>query len=114
MLEQLIKPKNIKSVVIPTSIATENVKKVEIPNITKPEVNKDIVINNLFEDKKETTNEIIQDNETEPVIETLESEVPQKKKGRGRPRKNPPQEELEPKVKRGRGRPKNNKNQKKY
>ena len=105
VLEQLIKPKNIKSVVIPTSIATENVKKVEIPNITKPEVNKDIVINNPFEDKKETTNEIIQDNETEPVIETLESEVPQKK-GRGRPRKNPPQEELEPKVKRGRGRPK--------
>lgn len=106
VLEQLIKPKNIKSVVIPTSIATENVKKVEIPNITKPEVNKDIVINNPLEDKKETTNEIIQDNETEPVIETLESEVPQKKKGRGRPRKNPPQEELEPKVKRGRGRPK--------
>ncbi len=86
VVEQFIKTKNIKSVVVPTNLQTDNVKKVEI---IKPE-------------------EHIQKFDDIKPEESIQEVVEQPKKGRGRPRKNPLPEVNEHKEKRGRGRPRKN------
>lgn len=93
IVEQLIKPKKFKSVVIPTNINAKNVQKVAVPKVEKPEM--------IQEDK--IIEEVIQ----EPKAEEIKvPEIEKPKRGRGRPRKNPlPEEQEEPKAKRGRGRP---------
>ena len=55
ILEQLIKPKNIKSVVIPTNITTSKVQKIEVPNIKKPEIRQDIVVEKDFLEQRSGT-----------------------------------------------------------
>lgn len=102
VVEQLIKPKNIKTVVVPKNITTANVQKVVIPSIKKPEVNQEIIVSDdLFEDIEK---EEIQKNEQENILSENQEVVPQKR-GRGRPRKNVIPEDQEQKPKRGRGRP---------
>ena len=174
VIDQFIKPRNIKSVVIPTSIKTENVRKVTIPKVEKPDISiKDIVENpNMIvelqnesntqatevkkepalgeidieetteiepiemetteiepeeipqEEKIAETDNIIQpstievtdineqEEQTEQVEQTemqqepIQEEQTQQKRGRGRPRKIVPVDEMkENKPKRGRGRP---------
>lgn len=127
VLSELIKPKTIKQVVIPTSMKTSNVQKVVIPDIKKPEIDQGIVIgNNLFETPKTIKKPEINIPEEEPVAPSigLEPEIEtsvepeaitqeptqeiaqEPKRGRGRPRKTPlPEETQEQKPKRGRGRP---------
>ena len=98
VVDQLLKPKKIKQVLIPTNLKTENVQKINVPQTKKQET---IETNEQKETPKQETVEF-----EEPKIENQE-EAP--KKGRGRPRKNPisePQEEN--KTKRGRGRPRKN------
>lgn len=116
VIEQLIKPKKIKSVVIPSNITVNNVQKVVVPKINKPEINTENLINPIImnEQKKddeiltETTDTLLDANIFEqPETKIEEIEQPQKK-GRGRPRKNPLPDEQEQKPKRGRGRPKKN------
>ena len=112
VVSQFIKPKNIKSVVIPTNLSTKNVQKVVIPKIEKPEINvEDIKIERKQEDepeKIETTksNEEIRERLLVKEETEMEDVVEQPKRGRGRPRKYPPKEEIQDdKPKRGRGRP---------
>jgi len=129
VVEQLIKPKNIKSVVIPTNLTTANVQKVVIPKIKKPDINLDNDVQSKQELLEESLEDLIQvkDEEyeeatipNEEIITTPEVEVSEtpevektetpeiQKRGRGRPRKNPIQTEQEQKPKRGRGRPRKN------
>lgn len=120
VVEQFIKPKHIKSVVIPTSITSDNVQKVVIPQVKKPEID----INSINVKKKEeneleniepirSNEEIVeqlikQDEEANVAEEEIKTEEPKRK--RGRPRKYPIVEEnTEEKVKRGRGRPRKQK-----
>lgn len=109
--QQLIKQKNIKSVVVPTNLTTANVQKVVIPKIDRPEINKKIVIDaeiqrNIQEEQKLKE---LEPNTLENNVEEEKNEEP--KRGRGRPRKNPLPEEQEQKPKRGRGRPKKSQEQ---
>ena len=114
ILEQLIKPKNIKSVVIPTNITTSKVQKIEVPNIKKPEIRQDIVVEKDFLEQRsgtigtpeETDIENIDMKEIETDTQDKEKIELEAKRGRGRPRKNPPKEEQDQATKRGRGRPK--------
>ena len=119
VVEQLIKRKSIKSVVIPTNLKTDNVQKVVIPKIEKPEINiADIKINrNVDKQKQEDTiqqtrssdqitEELLGNTEKEEDNNDVEIIEEQPKRGRGRPRKYPPKDEnQENKPKRGRGRP---------
>ena len=105
IVEQLIKPKNIRNVVIPENITTKNVQKIVVPKVEAPDIEtNNIIIENEIQKKNDTPNTL---NETiEKTIEILENDnlEEQPKRGRGRPRKNiQPEEE---KQKRGRGRPK--------
>ena len=54
LVQQFMKPKNIKSVVIPTNLTTENVQKVVIPKINKPEIDTTIFedTSNIFNQEK--------------------------------------------------------------
>ncbi len=71
VVEQFIKPRNIKSVVIPTNIKTDNVRKVTIPKVEKPDISiKDIEANPTAMD--ELQNEIVQ---PEPVKEPITMEA---------------------------------------
>ncbi len=112
-VEQLIKPKNIRNVVIPENITTRNVQKVVVPNVKTPNIepNNIIIDDRLQEENKpinipEETIELPESNEEKEEETTIEQEeqIEQPKRGRGRPRKNT-QPEVE-KPKRGRGRPK--------
>lgn len=127
VLSELIKPKTIKQVVIPTSMKTSNVQKVVIPEVKKPEIDQGIVIgSNLFETPKtikepevniprektfaseeDLESEIKTTMASETIIREQAPEIVQEpKRGRGRPRKTPlPEETQEQKPKRGRGRP---------
>ena len=93
-INQLVKQRDIKTVVIPSNISSKKIQKVAVPKIEEQENNKQtdetlpIEVLSVQEEKE------IKEQETEPV-----------KKGRGRPRKNPIQENIEQKPKRGRGRP---------
>lgn len=113
-VEQLIKPKNIRNVVIPENITTRNVQKVVVPNVKTPNIepNNIIIDDRLQEENKpinipeetiELPDESNEEKEEETTIEQ-EEQIEQPKRGRGRPRKNT-QPEVE-KPKRGRGRPK--------
>ena len=114
ILEQLIKPKNIKSVVIPTNITTSKVQKIEVPNIKKPEIRQDIVVEKDFLEQRSGTIETPEETDIENIdMQEIETDAQDKekieleaKRGRGRPRKNPPKEEQDQATKRGRGRPK--------
>ncbi len=114
ILEQLIKPKNIKSVVIPTNITTSKVQKIEVPNIKKPEIRQDIVVEKDFLEQRSGTIETPEETDIENIdMKEIETDTQDKekieleaKRGRGRPRKNPPKEEQDQATKRGRGRPK--------
>ena len=114
ILEQLIKPKNIKSVVIPTNITTSKVQKIEVPNIKKPEIRQDIVVEKDFLEQRSGTIETPEETDIENIdMQEIETDTQDKekieleaKRGRGRPRKNPPKEEQDQATKRGRGRPK--------
>ena len=114
ILEQLIKPKNIKSVVIPTNITTSKVQKIEVPNIKKPEIRQDIVVEKDFLEQRSGTIETPEETDIENIdMKEIETDTQDKekieleaKRGRGRPRKNPPKEEQGQATKRGRGRPK--------
>lgn len=108
--QQLIKQKHISSVVIPKNITTANVQKVVIPKVTKPEINKEIIIDDALEEKNiETVEKVTEEPKAEAVENgTLEEKTDAPKKGRGRPRKNPLPVEQEQKPKRGRGRPRKN------
>jgi len=127
IVEQLIKPKTIKSVVIPTNLTTKNVQKVVVPKINKPEINITSVENIISKDIKPETTENIEkveelneisenemiDKKEDTIIKTnedkeIEMEVVEPKRGRGRPRKNPIPTVEEDKPKRGRGRPRKN------
>ena len=122
VIEQLIKPKKIKSVVIPSNITVNNVQKVVVPKINKPEIDTSNLINPIImnEQKKddemlpEVTNISSENNIFEQSATKIEEigeppiEAQPQKKGRGRPRKNPLPDEQEQKPKRGRGRPKKN------
>lgn len=129
VVEQFIKQRPIKSVVIPNNIETKNVQKVVIPQVKRPEIDiktigRERKPENLIDNIATTRSkeEIVQqltakdeepdiDNEEikEPVIKSEEVKVEEPKRGRGRPRKNPIVEEnKEEKVKRGRGRPRKN------
>ena len=114
ILEQLIKPKNIKSVVIPTNITTSKVQKIAVPNIKKPEIRQDIVVEKDFLEQRSGTIETPEETDIENIdMQEIETDAQDKekieleaKRGRGRPRKNPPKEEQDQATKRGRGRPK--------
>ena len=122
VIEQLIKPKKIKSVVIPSNITVNNVQKVVVPKINKPEIDTSNLINPIImnEQKKddemlpEVTNISSENNIFEQSATKIEEigeppiEAQPQKKGRGRPRKNPLPDEQEQKPKRGRGKPKKN------
>ncbi len=114
----LLKSKNrdkilSKPVVIPSSVNMSGVKKLtktKIENKQENHVNSDLQQNQNNFDASEN----VQYSKPEPIIEepedtTVEQEIVQPvKRGRGRPKKIVPEEELnvEPTVKRGRGRPK--------
>ena len=122
VVKQLIKPRTIKSVVIPTNLKTHDVQKVVVPTINKPEINtiknSDISIKQEKEENfvekamkeinpQEVKEKLLEDNQTTiEQVSTTEEETKTQKRGRGRPRKNPLQEDQEQKPKRGRGRPK--------
>lgn len=119
VIEQLIKPKKIKSVVIPSNITVNNVQKVVVPKINKPEISTENLINPIIMNEPKKDDEILPEaTETssdtnifeQPDINIQEPqlEIQPQKKGRGRPRKNPLPDEQEQKPKRGRGRPKKN------
>ena len=119
VIEQLIKPKKIKSVVIPSNITVNNVQKVVVPKINKPEINTENLINPIIMNGQKKDDEILPKT-TETSLDTNifeqpdtniqepQLEIQPQKKGRGRPRKNPLPDEQEQKPKRGRGRPKKN------
>ena len=119
VIEQLIKPKKIKSVVIPSNITVNNVQKVVVPKINKPEINTENLINPIIMNEQKKDDEILPKT-TETSLDTNifeqpdtniqepQIEIQPQKKGRGRPRKNPLPDEQEQKPKRGRGRPKKN------
>ena len=119
VIEQLIKPKKIKSVVIPSNITVNNVQKVVVPKINKPEINTENLINPIIMNGQKKDDEILPKT-TETSLDTNifeqpdtniqepQLEIQPQKKGRGRPRKNPLPDEQEQKTKRGRGRPKKN------
>ena len=93
-INQLVKQRDIKTVVIPSNISSKKIQKVAIPKIEEQGNNKEIVEALPIEVLSVQEEKGIKEQETEPV-----------KKGRGRPRKNPIQENIEQKPKRGRGRP---------
>lgn len=119
VIEQLIKPKKIKSVVIPSNITVNNVQKIVVPKINKPEINTENLINPIIMNGQKKDDEILPKT-TETSLDTNifeqpdtniqepQIEIQPQKKGRGRPRKNPLPDEQEQKPKRGRGRPKKN------
>lgn len=119
VIEQLIKPKKIKSVVIPSNITVNNVQKIVVPKINKPEINTENLINPIITNGQKKDDEILPKT-TETSLDTNifeqpdtniqepQIEIQPQKKGRGRPRKNPLPDEQEQKPKRGRGRPKKN------
>ncbi len=73
VLEQLIKPRNMKDVVVPTNLKMENVQKVAIPNIKKPEIEPmDLVSSNMRNVKgKDLFEETMQAVDTERAKEIL-------------------------------------------
>src|SRR5699024_1183495 len=99
-----------------------DVQKVVVPTINKPEINtiknSDISIKQEKEENfvekamkeinpQEVKEKLLEDNQTTiEQVSTTEEETKTQKRGRGRPRKNPLQEDQEQKPKRGRGRPK--------
>lgn len=119
VIEQLIKPKKIKSVVIPSNITVNNVQKVVVPKINKPEINTENLINPIIMNESKKDDEILPEatetssdtnifEQPDTNIQEPQIEIQPQKKGRGRPRKNPLPDEQEQKPKRGRGRPKKN------
>ena len=119
VIEQLIKPKKIKSVVIPSNITVNNVQKVVVPKINKPEISTENLINPIIMNEPKKDDEILPEatetssdtnifEKPDTNIQEPQLEIQPQKKGRGRPRKNPLPDEQEQKPKRGRGRPKKN------
>lgn len=119
VIEQLIKPKKIKSVVIPSNITVNNVQKVVVPKINKPEISTENLINPIIMNESKKDDEILPEatetssdtnifEQPDTNIQEPQIEIQPQKKGRGRPRKNPLPDEQEQKPKRGRGRPKKN------
>ena len=119
VIEQLIKPKKIKSVVIPSNITVNNVQKVVVPKINKPEISTENLINPIIMNESKKDDEILPEatetssdtnifEQPDTNIQEPQLEIQPQKKGRGRPRKNPLPDEQEQKPKRGRGRPKKN------
>lgn len=119
VIEQLIKPKKIKSVVIPSNITVNNVQKVVVPKINKPEISTENLINPIIMNEPKKDDEILPEatetssdtnifEQPDTNIQEPQLEIQPQKKGRGRPRKNPLPDEQEQKPKRGRGRPKKN------
>ena len=119
VIERLIKPKKIKSVVIPSNITVNNVQKVVVPKINKPEINTENLINPIIMNESKKDDEILPEatetssdtnifEQPDTNIQEPQIEIQPQKKGRGRPRKNPLPDEQEQKPKRGRGRPKKN------
>ena len=102
LVQQLIKPKNIKSVVIPTALSSKNVQKVENSQVKTVENNK--VESEPIVKVENNEQQVEKTNEQNQNVEIQE----QPKRGRGRPRKNPLPQEQEQKPKRGRGRPRKN------
>ena len=74
VVEQLIKPKNIKSVVIPTNLTTANVQKVVIPKIKKPDINLDNDVQSKQELLEESLEDLIQVKDEEYEEATIPNE----------------------------------------
>jgi len=103
LMKELAKQKNIKDVVIPTSITTKKMKKDINFEEVKTEVKKELE----EKDENQTTENPIPESvleEKDNQLKSTESEE-KPKRGRGRPRKNPIEKDAEQKPKRGRGRP---------
>ena len=107
-----------KPVVIPSAVNMSGVKKLSKPKKETPQVDVDLKKNYIPEDEEtKIQEEFVENVETQEKEETMinsnfvpeqENIVEPVKRGRGRPRKNVPQQQLEAEtpVKRGRGRPK--------
>lgn len=100
VIEQLIKPKKIKSVVIPSNITVNNVQKVVVPKINKPEISTENLINPIIMNESKKDDEILPEatetssdtnifEQPDTNIQEPQIEIQPQKKGRGRPRKNP-------------------------